>query len=346
MKRLTVELGEKSYDIVLDKGLLGRCGDEVGQVFAGKRVAVVTDTNVAKYHLDTVVQSLRKSGYEVTDFVLPAGEQTKSLDTLPKLYSYFIGSGITRSDLIVALGGGVIGDITGFAAATYLRGVRYVQMPTSLLAQVDSSSGGKVAADLPEGKNLVGAFYQPLRVIIDEDALDTLEPRFFTDGMGEVIKHACIRDKVLFDGLVNKTLSREDMLYTNCRIKSQVVEKDERDTGERMMLNFGHTIAHAVETYYNFERYSHGEAVAIGMYTITRLAEKKSLTKVGTADRIKAILEQYGLPHELPGADKGQIMKLMTRDKKNLDGVLNCILLREIGEAYIYKTDISFFEEL
>lgn len=346
MKQLTVDLGKNSYEIIIEKGILQKSGEEIRKVFGGSKIAVVTDTNVAKYHLQTVLDSLNKSGFKTSSIILPAGESTKSLDTLPVLYSHYIESGLTRSDLIVALGGGVVGDITGFSAATYLRGIKYVQMPTSLLAQVDSSSGGKVAADLPQGKNLVGAFLQPLRVIIDEGVLDTLDPRFYTDGMGEVIKHGCIKDKELFDGLANRSISREDMLFANCRIKSKVVEKDERDTGERMLLNFGHTIGHAIETYYNFEKYTHGEAISIGMYNITKIAEKKGLAKPGVSDQIKAILKEYGLPYELPDADKQQIMNIITRDKKNLNGVLNCILIKEIGESYIYKTDVSFFEEL
>lgn len=346
MKILTVDLGKNSYDIVIEKGVLSQLGDQVRKVFSGEKIAVVTDENVAKYHLGTVVKSLRESGFDVSSLILPAGEATKSLGTLPKLYSYFIESGLTRSDLVVALGGGVIGDIAGFAAATYLRGVKYIQMPTSLLAQVDSSSGGKVAADLPEGKNLVGAFYQPLRVVIDEDVLDTLEPKFYIDGMGEVIKHSCIKDRDLFGKLMDKSISREEMLFTNCQIKSQVVEKDQFDKGERMLLNFGHTIGHAIETYYNFERYTHGEAVAVGMYAITKLSEKKGLTVQGTSEKIRLILEKYGLPYELPDADMGQIREIIGRDKKNLDGALNCILIRDIGDSFIYKTDVSFFEEM
>ena len=257
---------------------------------------------------------------------------------------------ISRSDLVIALGGGVIGDLAGFAASSYLRGVRLVQIPTSLLAQVDSSVGGKVAVDLPEGKNLVGAFYQPSLVLIDPLVLNTLKERFINDGMGEVIKYGCIKDADLFSTLESHS-SFEDLkeelpaIITRCvDIKRMVVENDQFDTGERMLLNFGHTLAHTIEQHFHYQRESHGEAVAIGMYQITRIAEEKGLTPKGTADRIQQVLKTYGLPFEC-GLTLGTLTEAIALDKKNLNGNLNVILLHEIGDSYIKATDIQFFAE-
>ena len=257
---------------------------------------------------------------------------------------------ISRSDLVIALGGGVIGDLAGFAASSYLRGVRLVQIPTSLLAQVDSSVGGKVAVDLPEGKNLVGAFYQPSLVLIDPLVLNTLKERFINDGMGEVIKYGCIKDADLFSTLESHS-SFEDLkeelpaIITRCvDIKRMVVENDQFDTGERMLLNFGHTLAHTIEQHFHYQRESHGEAVAIGMYQITRIAEEKGLTPKGTAERIQKVLKTYGLPFEC-GLTLGTLTEAIDLDKKNLNGNLNVILLHEIGDSYIEATDIQFFAE-
>ena len=257
---------------------------------------------------------------------------------------------ISRSDLVIALGGGVIGDLAGFAASSYLRGVRLVQIPTSLLAQVDSSVGGKVAVDLPDGKNLVGAFYQPSLVLIDPLVLNTLKERFINDGMGEVIKYGCIKDADLFSILESHS-SFEDLkeelpaIITRCvDIKRMVVENDQFDTGERMLLNFGHTLAHTIEQHFHYQRESHGEAVAIGMYQITRIAEEKGLTPKGTADHIQQVLKTYGLPFEC-GLTLGILTEAIALDKKNLNGNLNVILLHEIGDSYIEATDIQFFAE-
>ena len=257
---------------------------------------------------------------------------------------------ISRSDLVIALGGGVIGDLAGFAASSYLRGVRLVRIPTSLLAQVDSSVGGKVAVDLPEGKNLVGAFYQPSLVLIDPLVLNTLKERFINDGMGEVIKYGCIKDADLFTILESHS-SFEDLkeelpaIITRCvDIKRMVVENDQFDTGERMLLNFGHTLAHTIEQHFHYQRESHGEAVAIGMYQITRIAEEKGLTPKGTAERIQKVLKTYGLPFEC-GLTLGTLTEAIALDKKNLNGNLNVILLHEIGDSYIKATDIQFFAE-
>ena len=346
--KLTVNLGENSYPIFIENGIIKKSGEHISQIFSGQKIMIVSDDNVFPLYGQQVMDSLKD--YECHSLVLPHGEPTKNFQSLPKIYTAMLDAKLTRSDLVIALGGGVIGDLAGFAAASYLRGIKLVQIPTSLLAQVDSSVGGKVAVDLPQGKNLVGAFYQPKMVLIDPDVLNTLPEHFIKDGMGEVIKYGCIKDGSLFDRLCAHS-SFEDLktelpeIIARCvDIKRIVVEADQFDTGERMLLNFGHTLAHTIEQYYNYERESHGEAVGIGMYQITLMAEEKGLTGSGCADQIKKALEIYGLPSScgLPVTD---LTKAITLDKKNLNGKLNVVLLKELGSSYVYPTDISFFNK-
>ena len=346
--KLTVNLGENSYPIFIENGIIKKSGEHISQIFSGQKIMIVSDDNVFPLYGQQVMDSLKD--YECHSLVLPHGEPTKNFQSLPKIYTAMLDAKLTRSDLVIALGGGVIGDLAGFAAASYLRGIKLVQIPTSLLAQVDSSVGGKVAVDLPQGKNLVGAFYQPKMVLIDPDVLNTLPEHFIKDGMGEVIKYGCIKDGSLFDRLCAHS-SFEDLkpelpeIITRCvDIKRIVVEADQFDTGERMLLNFGHTLAHTIEQYYNYERESHGEAVGIGMYQITLMAEEKGLTGSGCADQIKKALDIYGLPSScgLPVTD---LTKAITLDKKNLNGKLNVVLLKELGSSYVYPTDISFFNK-
>lgn len=346
MKTLEVDLGVNSYDILIGKGLIDEIGLHINSV--GGKVFIITDSNVAPLYLDRVSNSIKRRGFSVASIILNAGESTKVFSTMPRIFSSMLAFKITRSDLVITLGGGVIGDLGGFVAATYLRGVDFVQVPTSLLAQVDSSVGGKVAIDLPEGKNLVGAFYQPKKVIIDTDTLKTLTNKFYKDGMAEVIKYGCIKDKKLFEKL-EKIHSREelfdnidDIVYTCCNIKRKVVEADEKDTGERILLNFGHTYGHAVEKAYNFSGYSHGEAVAIGMYYITCISEKLGQTEKGTAERIKNILVNYGLPFECE-LNENSLLNLIGNDKKNFGNTLKVVLLEKIGKAAEYSTDGGYF---
>ncbi|MCR4945264.1 MAG: 3-dehydroquinate synthase [Clostridium sp.] len=349
-RNLYVDLGENSYNISIEKGILSRLGEEIKKIYNGEKIFIITDENVNKYYGEKVEKSLKDAGYLTKKLVLKAGEETKSFNTLPKIYNELLDFKLTRKELIITLGGGVIGDLGGFAASSFLRGVPFIQVPTSLLAQVDSSVGGKVAVDLPKGKNLVGSFYQPKAVIIDPEVLNTLPDKFYRDGMGEVIKYGCIKDKELFNKL-SSIKSREelmdhieDVIYTCCDIKRDVVEKDEKDLGERMLLNFGHTLAHAIETFYNFKGYSHGEAVSIGMYNITLKSEELGLTEKGTAEKIKDILINYGLPYEMKIHDNEAIVNTIALDKKNLGSVLKVILLNSIGDSIIYSTKPDFFK--
>lgn len=350
MKELVVDLKENSYSIVIKKGLINNFGDEIKKVYSGKKIFILTDKNVDYYYGNKVKESLHSIGYDVKKMVLEPGEETKSFNTLPKIYNEFLDFRLTRSDLIITLGGGVIGDIGGFAASTFLRGIDFIQFPTSLLAQVDSSVGGKVAVDLERGKNLVGSFYHPKVVLIDPEVLKTLEDKFFKDGMAEVIKYGCIKDRAFFyklksfdnkDEVMNNI---EEIIYTCCNIKRTVVENDEKDKGERMLLNFGHTLGHAIEAYYNFNKYTHGEAVGIGMYKIVKKSEEKGLINKEISKEIKDILLKYELPYNIDIENLDKIIETISLDKKNIDNVLKIVLLNDIGNSFLKNTDINFFE--
>ncbi len=352
MKTLRVNLLEDSYDIIIGYNLFDKLNENIKNIFIGKKVMIITDDNLERLYSKEIEKIIENGGYEVDIFSFPHGEESKTLETCTKAYEKLIEFKFSRSDLIIALGGGVVGDLAGFVASTYLRGVKFVQIPTSLLAQVDSSVGGKVAVDLPQGKNLVGSFYQPKLVLIDCNMLKTLPEKFFNDGLGEVIKYGLIRDKELFEKLMsfkNKEELKEnihEIIYTCCNIKREVVENDQFDTGERMILNFGHTLGHAIEKVYGFSKVTHGEGVCIGMNIITNLSEEKGLTNKGVSDKIKEILVKYELPYDISLDEKSQIIEAMSIDKKNLNGNLNLILIKDVGECFIHKSDISYFDTL
>lgn len=343
--KLRVELPQNSYDIIIEKNILEKIDVEIKEIFSGEKIFILTDENVDKYYGEKVYSILEKAGYNVKKMVVEAGEKSKSFSSLQNIYNELLDFKFTRTDLIITLGGGVIGDLGGFVASTFLRGVAFVQVPTSLLAQVDSSVGGKVGVDLERGKNLVGSFYQPKRVIIDPMVLESLEDRFFYDGMAEVIKYGCIKDKELFFNLLSYENKSEVMknieyiIYTCCKIKKEVVENDEKDTGERMILNFGHTIGHGIEQYYNYEKYTHGEGVAIGMYEITKLGEKLGETEEKSADLIREILTKYKLPYKLD-IEMEELKESISLDKKNLGKKLNLIFISEIGKSKIVQKNL------
>lgn len=330
----------KRYTIRIERGALDQLGAYCASLFApGKKAVVITDTHVAPLYLERVSTSLRNAGFDVTSCAFPAGEPSKRLSTIEGIYGHMAQAHITRSDFAVALGGGVTGDMAGFAAASYLRGIPFVQVPTTLLSQVDSSVGGKTGVDLPQGKNLVGAFWQPSFVLIDPDTLNTLSPHFFADGMGEVIKYGCIKSRALFDLLIETediTSIMEDVIYRCVDIKRDVVERDEFDTGERALLNFGHTFGHALEKLHQYQGLSHGAAVGIGMVIMARLGEKAGFTAPGTADKIAAALEKYHLPvhSDLP---LSQIVEATASDKKSTGSSINLVLLKDIGESFVHK---------
>ena len=342
MQKITVDLGEKKYDIKIEKGLLSRVGEEVRGLSKAGKVVVITDANVDALYGAVLQQSLEAESFAVNRIVVEAGEKSKTLEVLGEVYEQLAAFGITRGDLILTFGGGVPGDLGGFAAATFLRGVDFIQIPTSLLAQIDSSVGGKVAVDLPAGKNLVGSFYQPLGVLIDPDLLSTLPVRYLHDGLAEAIKYGCIRSSELFAKLEGISNDKElladigEVIYACCEIKARIVEADEYDTGERMLLNFGHTLGHAVEKCYNYETYTHGEGVGIGMLLLTEQTERRGITQAGTAHRIKQILEHYSLPTEAVMA-KDEMLKTIAMDKKKNGREITLVVLDKIGSGRLLK---------
>lgn len=345
---MTVTLKDNSYPIYIEKGILNQADKYIKEIYQGNKIMIISDDQVYSHYGDLLTEVLEKE-YIVEHVIVEHGEQSKRFDILPSLYKSLLDFKLTRTDLIVALGGGVIGDLAGFVASTYLRGVKLVEIPTSLLAQVDSSVGGKVAVDLPEGKNLIGAFYHPKMVLIDPNTLKTLPERFINDGMGEVIKYGCIKDKSLFEQLNNYQNFEElyqdidEIIYRCVDIKRIVVERDQFDFGDRLLLNFGHTLAHAIEQYYHYEKYSHGEAVAIGMVQLTKIAEENNLSPVGTSDIIKKICVKYNLPvvSNLKTAD---LLNAISLDKKNINKKLSLVLLKEIGNSYVYQSDLSLIQ--
>lgn len=347
---MMVNLKDNSYPIYIEKGCLDSVETKISRIYSGKKIIIITDDNVNK-HYGNKVKQLLSNNYDVNIIEVMHGEASKNFQILPSLYQQLLDNHITRSDLIIALGGGVIGDLAGFVAATYLRGVKFVQIPTSLLAQVDSSVGGKVAVDLPSGKNLVGAFYHPKMVLIDPLVLKTLDQRYINDGMGEVIKYGCIKDAKLFKKLANYSGFDElyedidDIIYTCVNIKRIVVENDEKDFGDRLVLNFGHTLAHTIEQYFNFDKYSHGEAVSIGMYQITKLSEMLGITKEHISFQLAEVLTKYGLPIKCD-VEMNQLMDTINHDKKNINSKLSLILLETMGKAIIYPTQSSFFNKI
>ena len=347
MRNVHVDLGPKSYDINIERGLLRYAGGKIKTLLPkAEKIAIITDSNVGPLYASVLQESLEKEGFAAVVLSFTAGEENKNLQTLGTLYNGLAEAGLTRSDAVIALGGGVTGDMGGLAAATFLRGIAFIQIPTSLLATVDSSVGGKVAVDLPSGKNLVGAFYQPKAVYIDPDLLQTLPVRYLHDGLAEVIKYGCIRDKELFEKLEALQSDSDLLAYvdevieTCCNIKACIVENDEFDTGERMLLNFGHTLGHAVEKTFRFNRYSHGESVGIGMVLLTRQSEKLGLTEHGTADRIAALLQKFQLPVDVQMQQK-DFLRAIALDKKKRGSHLTLILLKKIGESFLQKVEFG-----
>ncbi|MGN0550908.1 MAG: 3-dehydroquinate synthase [Acutalibacteraceae bacterium] len=337
MKTLNVKTG-RSYNIYIKRGIISDCGKYIKEISNAQRVMVISDTNVAPIYSDIVISSLKKYGYEAFSFVFSAGEQSKKLETIESMYNALADNSFSRSDLIVALGGGVTGDMAGFAAATYQRGVSFVQIPTSLLAQVDSSVGGKTGVDIAQGKNLVGAFWQPSLVLIDPDTLKTLPQMFINDGMAEVIKYGCIKSSALFEKLEKENAMDiiDDVIYECVDIKRQVVENDEREKGERMLLNFGHTLGHSLEKVYNYTALTHGQAVAIGMALITGSSESKGLTQKGTLERLLKLIRKYNLPT----SDKTDIRAIAENaltDKKSSGNDISIVLLKNIGTSFTEK---------
>ena len=342
-KVLTVALPGREYDIEIERGLLSRAGERCRALLPkAARLYVITDSNVAPLYGDRVADSLTGAGFQVKTKVVPAGEASKNAHQLIELWEDMMAFGLTRTDAVVALGGGVVGDLAGFAAASILRGVDFIQIPTTLLAQVDSSVGGKVAIDLKAGKNLAGAFWQPRGVLIDPDCLDTLPDRTFSDGMAEVIKYGCIRDDDFF-WMLDRCGDRtgvmehiEQVIYTCCDLKRQVVLQDERDTGLRMTLNFGHTIGHAFELAGHYETWTHGQGVAAGMCVAARLGVELGITPPRIPGQIQSALAAVGLPTAIP-CPWDTLVEAVGLDKKRTGDDIRLIVLKEMGQAVPHR---------
>ena len=328
-------------EIHIENGLLSRAAAVIGETFSPSRIHIVSDSTVAPLYLQKLEQQFT---LPVTHTVIPAGEEHKRLSTVEGIYHDLLANGMTRKDLIVALGGGVVGDITGFAVATFLRGVSLCQIPTTLLAQVDSSVGGKTGVDMPEGKNLVGAFYQPRLVLIDPSVLTTLPEQTFADGMAEVVKYGYISNRDILDMVSAPDYKQniESIICECVKIKRDVVTIDEHDTGLRMILNFGHTIGHAAEKLGNYVDLTHGQAVAVGMVAAMRLSA--FLGNEDLTGRLIDILKHIGLPTELK-YDREDIYRSLLSDKKKFGATVNFILVREPGRAEITPIDAEKLHE-
>ena len=343
MQRVKVELGDRSYDILIGRDLLSDVGARCRKLGLGTRCAIITDSNVARHYGKETQQALEAAGFQTTVITIPAGEKSKSLKYVGACYDAMAAHRIERKSFVVALGGGVVGDLAGFVAASYLRGIPFVQIPTTLLAQVDSSVGGKTGINLPAGKNLVGAFYQPRLVLCDLATLDSLPEREFRAGLAEVIKYGIIYDAAFFRRLekeMQSTLDREPEILGKivarcCAIKADVVSQDETESGLRAILNFGHTIGHAIEATAGYGKYLHGEAISIGQVLAARLSQKVLGLPEQESERIRALLDRAGLPIEaqFTASQKKKLMAAMKLDKKVSGGEIKFVLARRIGDV-------------
>ncbi|HZK39421.1 MAG TPA: 3-dehydroquinate synthase [Clostridia bacterium] len=336
---------QKKYNVLIGKDLLNKTGEILKEYFAPCAIVLVTDDRVDALYGDTVVKSLTKAGFKISKFVFPHGEHSKNLRTFSQLLEFMAKHSITRSDRVLALGGGVTGDLAGYAAACYMRGIGFVQMPTTLLAAVDSSVGGKTGVNLDAGKNLAGAFWQPDLVVCDSDTLNTLSDEILADGVAETIKYGMIKDAELFEKLETGDYLRDnpERCIARCvQIKGDVVARDEFDKGERQLLNFGHTLAHAIEKLSGYA-ITHGHAVAIGMVMVTRAAEKLNLTKEPCLDRLIDTLKKHGLPTDCP-FELHDLTSAALGDKKRTGTSINLIIPIKIGQAQTMNLPVAQLE--
>jgi 3-dehydroquinate synthase len=349
MQKIRVELGERSYNIFIDSNVLDGLGEALERFAFGRRIAIVSNPTVFGLYGSMVSGSLRAAGFEPVEIIVPDGEEYKNMESVGKIYEALLRTRLDRKSAVIALGGGVVGDMAGFAASTYMRGIDFVQVPTTLLAQVDSSVGGKTGVNHALGKNMIGTFWQPRLVWIDIDTLATLPRREFLAGLAEVLKYGVIWDADLFDFLATnreKILgfdgpSLTHIIGRSCQIKSEVVSRDERESGLRAVLNYGHTIGHAVETVTGYKSFLHGEAVAIGMYLEGRLSAILGIIGNEEVEKIRNLAEAYGLSCSLPaGTDLNLLFSAMQLDKKTVSGEMKFILPERIGSVTM-RTGIS-----
>ena len=345
MRSVTVKTSA-TYEVLIGSGLLQKAGEAVKKVISPCKAAIVTDSTVVHLYEETVRKSLTEAGFSVCTFVFPAGEASKNIHTLSHLLEFLAKEEMTRTDMIVALGGGVTGDLAGFGAAVYLRGISFVQIPTTFLAAIDSSVGGKTAVDLEAGKNLAGAFYQPKLVLCDTDVLQTLPEVVFADGIAEALKYGVLGDAALFEKIAGGDFRQdlEEIIETCVSMKRDVVEEDEFDTGKRQLLNLGHTFGHAIEQKSHFQM-THGHAVAIGMHLIAKAAEAKGIAEKGTAAAIAKALEQNQLPKETEFSP-AEVAEGTLRDKKRRGGTIRFVFPKKIGACEIVKIPVEEVEAL
>ncbi|MEW6161721.1 MAG: 3-dehydroquinate synthase [Nitrospirota bacterium] len=346
MEKIRVELGERSYDISIGSDTLRGIGDCIKSFGLSPRIAIVSNPTVFSLYGKCVSDSVKKAGFNLLTVIMPDGEEYKDLLWVQHIYNELLKHKLDRSSALIALGGGVIGDITGFAASTYMRGISYIQVPTTLLAQVDSSVGGKTGVNHKLGKNMIGTFWQPRLVWIDVETPKTLPKKELLAGLAEVIKYGVIWDEELFNFLKaerSKILNLDSksimhIIKRSCEIKAEVVSRDERESGLRAILNFGHTIGHAIETVTEYRRYLHGEAVAVGMCLEAKLSSMLTFIDNDEVLRIKALIDSYGLPSEIPAdLDIKHLLSFMELDKKAVSGELKFILPEKIGSVRIYR---------
>ena len=343
MIEIPVNLGPRSYPILVGAGVLSTVGAHLARRGVGRRVVLVSDPTIARLHADPVLRSLTEARFDVAQAEVPEGEQAKRLSVASDLWDRLLDLGCDRTSTVVALGGGAVGDLAGFVAATYMRGMNFVQVPTTLLAQVDASIGGKTAIDRPQGKNLIGAFHQPRMVIVDPGVLTTLPEREFRSGLAEVIKHGIVLDAAYFcdleasvPALLARDLATLDRVVAgSCRLKAQVVERDEQEAELRWVLNYGHTVGHALEAATGFQRWVHGEAVSLGIVAEARLAARLGVGSPATTERQQRLLNAVGLPVKGLGVDPAAVVEALSRDKKRRDGRVPFVLAPEIGSFRI-----------
>ena len=342
--KLKVNLGERSYSILIGRGLIRSAGSLVRRVSNAPKVCVVTNSAVEKFYGPALSSSLKKAGFQVVTSRLPDGERFKTLGNIEKIYETLFKAGFDRSDAVLALGGGVVGDMAGFAASTYMRGIDFIQFPTTLLAQVDSSVGGKTGVDFMGGKNMIGAFYQPRLVVCDLDTLGTLPKREHLCGLAETLKYGVIKNGPFFAWLeksVVPLLAKDPgalgkIVLESCRVKAGIVENDEKESGERAILNFGHTFGHGIETALDFKKMKHGEAVAVGMVMAARLSRSLGLLEAGSEKRIERLVSAFGLPVSPPaGISAKDVVAGMEHDKKTLSGKRRFVVVDKIGRAFV-----------
>ena len=343
MRDVHVELGKDSYEILIGRNLGAELQNFIRETGFSEKALLISDTNVGKLYGEKVLKIIRDAGLSAEIIMVPAGESSKSLKQAEQLYTAAIEHCLDRKSPIFALGGGVVGDLAGFIAATYMRGVPFVQIPTSLLAQVDSGVGGKVAVNHRLGKNLIGAFYQPRRVFMDMGTLDTLPAREIHTGLGEIVKYGVIYDADFFDFLeknADKALSLEEMavqhmVARSCEIKADVVSKDEKEGGLRRILNFGHTVAHAIEKETGYVRYNHGEAVAIGMIGAAYISREMGAARDEEVERLERLIKRMGLPMRAGGCATENMYRDIFHDKKTVGGRVNWVLMKDIGNVFV-----------